>query len=247
MSHISNFTDFDALQHESEVELDYIDSGTPLAGYNLIILPGSKNTLADLSQLQETGFADRLAAYVAAGGAVIGICGGFQMLGSNLLDPQKIESAMGELAGFGLLPMITEMAPEKVTVQCRAQVESKCFGSSLHVSGYEIHQGRTVAQDNALATMLNVTQADGTEYKDGFISADGRIWGSYMHGIFDDDNFRNAYLGWLRQYSSGFDATGDVPPVGISYKQRKEDGFSALADLLAKSLDMKMIDQIAGL
>ncbi len=247
LSHISNFTDFDALQHESEVELDYIDSGTPLAGYNLIILPGSKNTLADLSQLQETGFADRLSAYVAAGGAVIGICGGFQMLGSNLLDPQKIESAMGELAGFGLLPMITEMAPEKVTVQCRAQVESKCFGSSLHVSGYEIHQGRTAAQDNALATMLNVTQADGTEYKDGFISADGRIWGSYMHGIFDDDNFRNAYLGWLRQYSSGFDATGDVPPVGISYKQRKEDGFSALADLLAKSLDMKMIDQIAGL
>ena len=248
LSHISNFTDFDALQHEPEVELDYISPTSPLAGYNLIILPGSKNTLADLSQLQETGFGDRLTAYVAAGGAVVGICGGFQMLGNKLFDPDKVESVLGEMSGFGLLPMITEMAPEKVTVQCRAQVESKCFGSSLHVSGYEIHQGRTIDQDGTLASMLNVTRADGTEYKDGFITLAGRIWGSYMHGIFDDDNFRKAYLGWLRRSSFGFDAVSDASTVsGISYKQRKEDGFNALADLLEESLDMKMIDKIAGI
>ncbi len=248
LPHISNFTDFDALQHESEVELEYISSTSPLAGYNLIILPGSKNTLADLSQLQATGFADRLAAYVAAGGAVVGICGGFQMLGRKLLDPQMIESVMGEIAGFGLLPMITEMSPEKVTVQCRAQVESKCFGDSLQVSGYEIHQGRTTAQEAALASMLKVTKADGTEYKDGFITLDGHIWGSYMHGIFDDDNFRKAYLTWLRRSSFGINAVNGVSAgSGVSYKQRKEDGFNALADLLERSMDMRMIDQIAGI
>ncbi len=247
LQHISNFTDFDALQHESEVELDYINPTSPLAGYNLVILPGSKNTLADLSQLQETGFAERLVAYVAAGGAVIGICGGFQMLGSKLLDPEKIESAIGEMPGFGLLPMVTEMALEKITVQCRAQVESKCFGSSLHVAGYEIHQGRSVSQSDALATLLKVTQADGTDYDDGFITSDGRIWGSYMHGIFDNDDFRKAYIGWLRRSSFGSDAASNALASGISYKQRKEDGFNALADLLERSLDMTMIDQIAGI
>ncbi len=247
LPHISNFTDFDALQHEPCVELDYIDPGAPLTGYNLIILPGSKNTLADLSQLQIVGFADRLTAFAAAGGAVIGICGGFQMLGAKLLDPGKIESSLGEISGFGLLPMVTEMAAEKVTVQCRAQVKGLHFGNSLTVFGYEIHQGRTVSQDNALVTMLNVSPADGTEYSDGFITADGRIWGSYMHGIFDDDNFRKAYLDWLRQYSFGSNVSDDVFAAGLSYKQRKEDGFNALADLLEKSLDMEMIDKLAGI
>ncbi len=247
LPHISNFTDFDALQQEPGVELDYIDPGAPLAGYNLIILPGSKNTLADLSQLRLAGFTDRLTAFAAAGGAVVGICGGFQMLGSKLLDPEKIESLLGEISGFNLLPMLTEMAAEKVTVQCRAQVKSLHFGSSLTVSGYEIHQGRTVAQDSALATLLDVSPADGTEYSDGFITADGRIWGSYMHGIFDDDNFRKAYLDWLRQYSFGANAVAAGSAAGLSYKQRKENGFNALADLLEKSLDMKMIDKLAGI
>ena len=246
LSHISNFTDFDPLQHEPDVELDYIGSESPLSGFNLIVLPGSKNTLADISQLQAVEFGKRLAAFVAAGGAVVGICGGFQMLGTKLLDPDKIESSLGEISGFDLLPMITEMAPEKITVQCRAQVANRCFGHSLQVSGYEIHQGRTIAKDVTVAPMLKVTQVDGSEYEDGFITADGQIWGSYMHGIFDDDNFRKAYLGWLRRRSFSFTVAGDVPAVGISYQQRKEDGFNALADLLENSLDMTLIDRLAG-
>ncbi|MCK5680110.1 cobyric acid synthase [bacterium] len=248
LSHISNFTDFDPLQHEPEVELDYIVPGSLLAGYNLIILPGSKNTLSDLTQLREVGFAKRLAAFVDAGGAVIGICGGFQMLGINLLDPDNVESGCKEVKGFGLLPMVTEMVSEKITIQCRAQLESKYFGSSLNVSGYEIHQGRTFVQGEMVEPLLKVTREDGSECMDGFVVENGRIWGSYLHGIFDDDSFRKAYLGWLRKYSFADEgSSGKVFGVpGVSYRQRKEDGFNALAELLSNSLDMKFIDQLTG-
>lgn len=246
LPHISNFTDFDPLQHEPGVELDYLEPDAPLSGYHLVILPGSKNTLTDLVGLREAGLIERLNAFVNAGGAVVGICGGFQMLGTKLFDPKMIESELGEVKGFGLLPMETEMALEKITTQCRARVESLCFGGSLNVSGYEIHQGRTLVLSDQAEPLLKVTSDDGSEYADGLISLDGRIWGTYMHGIFDDDGFRKAYLGWLRKHSFKFENSLDTAVSGISYRQRKEDGFNALAELLSKSLDMEMINRLAG-
>lgn len=245
LPHISNFTDFDPLQHEPEVDLSYIDPGSPLVGYQLIILPGSKNTLADLMLLRQAGLLERLRAFTAAGGAVVGICGGFQMLGRKLLDPGKIESSLGEVAGCGLLPMATEMSREKITVQCRGRVVHPVFGRSFNVSGYEIHQGRTLTADNTAAPLLRLVGEDGREYDDGFVAAEGRIWGTYLHGIFDDDEFRKAYLEWLRKYAfgSGNAASGAVT---TSYRQRKEDGFNALARLLEDSLDMEMLDRLAG-
>ena len=145
-----------------------------------------------------------------------------------------------------MLPLATEMAPEKITVQCRARVIASCFAQELEVCGYEIHQGRTTLEGDAEA-FLQVTQADGRQYVDGFIADNGRVWGSYMHGIFDDDSFRAAYLAWLREHIANVSQSSNHAVAGISYKQRKEDGLNALADLLLKSLDMKMIDQLAGL
>ncbi len=248
LPHISNFTDFDPLLHEPQVRLDYLEPQAALVGYHLIILPGSKNTLEDLALLHGVDLPRRLRAFSEAGGAVIGICGGFQMLGKCLRDPEMIESGRGEIEGFGLLPVMTEMAPEKITVQCRAWITASCFGSGLAVSGYEIHQGRTTLEGEA-EPLLQVTQSDGRQYVDGFIAEQGRVWGSYMHGIFDDDGFRTAYLNWLReQIGIGSGAQSlDTGVVKISYKQRKEDGLNALADLLSTALDMKMIDQLAGL
>ncbi|MBN2808134.1 MAG: cobyric acid synthase [Deltaproteobacteria bacterium] len=244
LAHISNFTDFDPLLHEPGVRLDYLDAHATLVGYHLIILPGSKNTLEDLVSLQAADLPRRLQAFVDAGGAVVGICGGFQMLGHRLRDLQMIESGRGEIAGFGLLPLLTEMAPEKITVQCRARVISSCFGPDLTVSGYEIHQGRTTLVEPA-ESLLQVTQADGVQYSDGCVAGGGRVWGCYMHGVFDDEGFRKAYLAWLRVHLAN--ARPSSFSEGISYRQRKEDGLNGLADLLQKALDMKMIDQLAGL
>ena len=245
LPHISNFTDFDPLQHEPEVDLSYIDPGSFLAGYQLIILPGSKNTLADLILLHKAGLIERLQAFVAAGGAVVGICGGFQMLGTKLLDPENIESVLGEVAGCSLLPMATEMALEKITVQCRAQVVNPIFGRSLNVSGYEIHQGRTLILEDSAEPLLKISKDDGSDYYDGFVAGNGRIWGTYLHGIFDDDGFRKAYLNWLRkQFFEINNPNSDLS--GTSFKQRKEDGFNALAGLLEESLDMDMIDRLTG-
>ncbi len=246
LPHISNFTDFDPLLHEPHVRLDYLEPQSPLAGYHLIILPGSKNTLEDLALLHEADLPRRLKAFSEAGGAVVGICGGFQMLGSSLRDPGMIESGRGEIEGLGLLPVITEMAPEKITVQCRARVAAPYFGRDLEVQGYEIHQGRTSLQGTA-ESLLQVTQTDGRQYADGFIADHGRVWGSYMHGIFDNDSFRTAYLDFIRGQAASGRQSSKVAAPGISYKQRKEDGLNALADLLSTSLDMKMIDQLAGL
>ena len=245
LPHISNFTDFDPLLHESHVRLDYLEPQSPLAGYHLIILPGSKNTLEDLVRLQEAGLPRRLKSFIEAGGAVVGVCGGFQMLGRSLRDPGMVESGRGEIEGFGLLPVVTEMVPEKITVQCRARITVSCFGPNLEVSGYEIHQGRTTLQ-GAAESLLQVTQSDGRQYADGFIADHGRVWGSYMHGIFDNDGFRTAYLSWLREHVACGRQSSNAVVAGISYQQRKENGLNGLADLLSLSLDMKMIDQLAG-
>jgi len=246
LSHISNFTDFDPLSQAPGVRLEYLEPDALLTGYDLLILPGSKNTIADLSRLQALDLPRRLVAFAEAGGAIVGICGGYQMLGESLSDPQMIESGKGSISGIGLLPVKTEMEPEKVTIQCRAQVSSQIFGAGLKVHGYEIHQGRTTAANGA-QPLLQVAEAGGGTHFDGTVTLAGRIWGTYMHGIFDDDSFRNAYLNWLREHRSGGSRSQFGEVFGGSYRERKEEGLNHLADLLLNSLDMTMVDRLAGL
>ncbi len=244
LPHISNFTDFDPLRQESGVDLEYLEPNSPLCGFHLVILPGSKNTLADLKLLKKAGLEERLKAFIKTDGTVAGICGGFQMLGEKLLDPEAIESSQGEIEGLGLLPAVTEMAPEKITLATRARVENADFGTGLQVKGYEIHQGRTTATAPGAAVMLRNEKGE----NDGLVSRRGQVWGCYLHGIFDNDAFRKTYLDWLRSRTlpAAFQRENTAADA-LPYRERKERGLNQLAALLEESLDMEMIDRIAGL
>jgi adenosylcobyric acid synthase len=243
LPHISNFTDFDPLRQEPGVILEYLEPDSPFCGFHLIILPGSKNTLNDLARLLEAGVRPRLKAFVETGGAVVGICGGFQMLGEKLSDPGRIESHREEIAGLGLLPAETEMAPEKITLQARARIAGSSFGTGLTVEGYEIHQGRTVPTTAEAEILLRHENGTG----DGLATRRGQVWGCYLHGIFDNDAFRKAYLDWLRARLPGKKPRETASPTPLSYRERKEQGLDRLAALLEENLDLRMIDAIIGL
>jgi adenosylcobyric acid synthase len=240
LPHISNFTDFDPLGQETDVQLDYLQPEEDFSVYDLVIIPGSKNTLADLRQLIQAGFNRRLAAFAAAGGAVAGICGGYQMLGTLINDPHQVETSMGKIAGLGLLAVETELAPDKVTVQSVGELAADCWPAmaGIKVSGYEIHMGRT-RLFTAARPLLRVAGSNAeADHHDGAVNDEGTVWGTYFHGIFDNDDFRRRYLNELKQRRFG-ERTEYLPTV--SFAARKEKGLDALADLLVESLDMQAI------
>lgn len=243
LPHIANFTDFDPLNQEVDVRLDYLQPEEDFAGYDLVIIPGSKNTIDDLQHLRRLGFSHRLAAFASAGGSVVGICGGYQMLGQYISDPDQVETTQGRMEGFGLLAVQTELVREKVTVQSRGELLAGSWPGmeQLQVSGYEIHMGRTRLGPAARA-LLQVAKSNTEEsHVDGALNADGTVWGTYFHGIFDNDHFRRRYLNLLKQKRFGVRAAS--LPVG-SFAAQKEKGLDALADLLADSLDMAAITTI---
>ncbi|MBW1646447.1 MAG: cobyric acid synthase [Deltaproteobacteria bacterium] len=245
LPHIANFTDFDPLLHEADVRLDYLLPEDELSGYDLVILPGSKNTIDDLLTLKRCGLESRLRDFLRAGGAVVGICGGYQMLGREISDPHQVETTSGAVAGFGLLPVSTELAREKVTVQSRGRLLFPfAAGDSMEVAGYEIHMGRTTLLPGA-RPLLQLAPAGeaGGGHPDGAVTADGLCWGTYLHGIFDRDDFRRAWLDFLRQHRYGI--TAAAPRT--SFAALKEEGLDRLADLLAANLDLPAISRIAGL
>ncbi|MBN2232837.1 MAG: cobyric acid synthase [Deltaproteobacteria bacterium] len=239
LPHISNFTDFDPLLHEPGVRLDYLLPGDEPDGCDVLVIPGSKNTIDDLCRLRTCGWDNRLKRFAAAGGMVIGICGGYQMLGREITDPHGVESGRGREPGFGLLPAVTQLVPEKVTVQCRGTVLHDGFGAGgAAVAGYEIHMGRTVIDadlDSGAAPLLRIADAaDG--HPDGAVAAGGMVWGTYLHGIFDNDDFRRRLLAFLRR------RTGKAHAVaGMDFADRKARGLDGLADLLAAHLDLELV------
>ena len=244
LPHISNFTDFDPLGQEADVQLDYLDPQEDFSAYDLVILPGSKNTLDDLQQLVQVGCDRRLAAFAAAGGAVAGICGGYQMLGTVIRDPHQVETRLGSIAGLGLLAVETELAPEKVTVQSAGELAADCWPAlaGLRVSGYEIHMGRTRLLAAARPLLRVAGSGDEADcHDDGAVNEEGTVWGTYFHGLFDNDDFRRRYLNLLKQRRFGEQAES-LPAA--SFAARKEKGLDALADLLAESLDMPAIKTI---
>ncbi|WP_204115824.1 cobyric acid synthase [Shimia biformata] len=184
-SRIANFDDLDPLAQEPDVRLTVLRAGEALPGdANLVILPGSKSTRGDLEFLREQGWDIDLAAHVRRGGHVLGICGGYQMLGQVVRDPDGIEGPAGETPGLGLLQVETEMTPEKRLTE----VDAVDASSGTPFRGYEIHIGRTSGADCARPF---ATVSDRSE---GARSPDGRVMGSYLHGMFRDDGFRAAFL-----------------------------------------------------
>ncbi|MBQ5942869.1 cobyric acid synthase [Massilia sp. AB1] len=186
---MSNHTDFDALRAHPDVDLRFVREGEAIPGADLIVLPGSKNTRGDLAWLRQQGWPVQLARHLRYGGKVIGICGGFQMLGTSVSDPHGLEGKPGTSEGLGLFEMDTVLAPEKRL----AQVSGYCaFGArqDARVEGYEIHMG--VSSGAALASPAFLI--DGR--KEGAVSQDGQVLGTYLHGLFDHPDACHTLLQW---------------------------------------------------
>lgn len=238
LPHISNFTDFDPLEMEEDVDLRYVRQGERIGAADIIIIPGSKSTISDLAYLREAGYADEIMAHVERGGRLIGICGGYQMLGKSISDPYKVESG-GELEGLGFLDIETVLKESKETHQVLAvQVD----GGNI-LKGYEIHMGESDYLNGA-SSLFEIKTRGGNDVKveDGAKSSDGRVWGTYIHGIFDNDDFRKSVLAEARKEKG--ETTGDN---GSSYADLKEEGYRQLAELVRSNLDMEAICRIAGL
>ena len=217
LSRIANFDDLDPLKAEPAVSLTMVRAGQPIPGdCDLVILPGTKSTVGDLAFLRAQGWDIDLAAHVRRGGAVLGICGGYQMLGRVIADPDGIEGAAGETGGLGLLDVVTVMSAEKRLTRTSAIHAA----SGAAMEGYEIHIGRTGGPDRARPFAM----VDGAP--EGAVSADGRIMGSYLHGMFTGDALRAAFLGGL----------GAASVAG--YGQGVEEVLDALADHMETHLDV---------
>ena len=241
---ISNFTDFDPFAAEPDVNLRYVQSLEDLGNPDMIILPGSKNTSEDLQFLWDSGLANAVTEYGRAGHPVMGICGGYQMLGTTIHDPQATESARGKVKGLGLLNIETTFFPEKVTVQVKGRVYGKEFCllgcANLELEGYEIHMGRTDLGEGVSPALL-LKRGD-VEYLDGAVA--GQVMGTYLHGIYDNDQFRDHLLGWLWQLKGK--QQRPVPP-GYSASGARERAFNQLADLVRSNLDMDKVRKVMGL
>jgi adenosylcobyric acid synthase len=224
---IANFDDLDPLRLEPSVTLTLVPPGIPLPDADLVILPGSKATMSDLAFLRAQGWDVDLAVHRRRGGHVLGLCGGFQLLGQVIADPQGIEGKAGSVAGLGLLDVETVLDDDK-TVK---PTEAKHRTSGETIAAYEIHLGRTAGADCVRAPF---TIAGAPE---GAASADGRVVGTYLHGLFSADGFRRAYLAGLGR--------GNV--VGaLAYEASIEATLDALAGHLARHVDVDAVLRIAG-
>jgi adenosylcobyric acid synthase len=226
LSRIANFDDLDPLRAEPSVEVAFVRPGTPLPlDADAVILPGTKSTLADLAMLRAQGWDTDIAALARAGRRVLGICGGFQLLGRVIRDPGGADGAPGEAAGLGLLDVETEMAGGKAV----RLVDGEAPDYGAPVRGYEIHMGRTEGPDRA-RPLLRLAGAP-----DGARSADGRIEGTYLHGLFGDDRFRAAWLDSLAPGASS----------ALDFDASVDEALDALADGIDAHLDMDALLTLA--
>jgi adenosylcobyric acid synthase len=234
LKHISNFSDFEPLRFEPDVDLVFSLREEDLASADIIILPGSKQTIDDLMYIKRLGI-DRILKELAKRKYVeiVGICGGFQMLGEKLFDPECVESSYKEVDGLSLLPCYTVFYPEKITTQVKGHLLSNPF---IKVEGYEIHKGITIGDMNLFRIRRKATNEWLT---DGMIK--GNIWGTYLHGLFENDDFRR----WLinrHRTKKGF------PPLEMtfSWKILEDQYIEKLAEVVEKHIDIDRIWEIAG-
>ncbi|MDD5312480.1 MAG: cobyric acid synthase [Dehalococcoidia bacterium] len=238
LPHISNYDDFDLL--ETHCNLKYVSHASELGNPDIIILPGTKTTISDLIYLHKSKLADAILMKVKAGIPLIGICGGYQMLGKRILDPQGIESDVEELEGLQLFDMETTFTEDKTTrqIQARIMTDTGLFSGmkDMVIKGYEIHNGKPLNPE--CSPVFNITSLpDGnSSHNEGTISKNGLVFGTYIHGIFHNADFTNSFLknlGMLR---------------GIIYSGavhiNKDSDYDILADIFRSNLDMKSIYNI---
>lgn len=244
LPHISNFTDFNALAAQPDVRLRYVSDVKSLENTDLIILPGSKNTLGDLQWLKDKQLARAIIEKQQAGVPVIGICGGYQMLGKHIYD--EVESGLSEMSGLGLLDIETKFEHEKNTSQTHGDTVAELPGlfaqcGSQSISGYEIHMGISVLGNNCqpFAKMYS-RNGEKIEWLDGAVNQDGSVMGSYLHGLFDQNNFTRLLINQLRS-KKGFE------PLALDtfdYALHKETQFNILAEHLRANVDINNLYRI---
>jgi adenosylcobyric acid synthase len=241
---ISNFTDFNALAAQPDVNLRYVAKASQLGNPDLIILPGSKNTLADLCHLNEQGLSEAIVRKAKQGCAVLGVCGGYQMLGKTLID--GVESGIDQMDGLGLLDTVTTFAQSKHTTQVKGYIVQQNQGllhhaGGIELSGYEIHMGETEL-GNEVKPLLEIRSCNhkNVSIMDGAVSADGKVVGTYIHGLFDHGLFARHYLNRLR-LTKGLEPLADDAFEYASYKNAQ---FDLLAEGLRDAIDIKQLEKI---
>lgn len=243
LPHISNFDDFDALEAEPLVSLRYVWEPGEWGQPDLVILPGTKATCPDLFALRESGLAQMIVSHVERGGALIGVCGGYQMLGHRVLDPEKVESSLVGVEGLGLLPVQTVLRGAKVTQRVTGTVATPrgLLGSAGEATlvGYEIHVGDTEALA-PISPALCLRCSAGEEMADGCIDEQGTVLGTYVHGLFDNRSIRSSIVDFLMSRRG---ARGTPPKVGRFDRQAE---YNRLADVVRRSLDLRAIYELIG-
>lgn len=241
---ISNFTDFDALARETDVRLRYVHQGEAIGKPDLIILPGSKNTTEDLLYLRDNGYEQELIKLVKSGTPIVGICGGYQMMGREVQDPDHTESDQDKVMGLGLIDSITVFAADKVTHQVKAAATNHQFlginFSGDNLTGYEIHMGRTQFLSPVDHAFTIITRSgEPINIPDGAVSSDGLVMGTYLHGIFDNDAYRRAVLDALRMRKG-------LAPLGsfLDTQALKNAAYDRLAEVVRQSLNMDLVYRI---
>ncbi|MDB9331012.1 cobyric acid synthase CobQ [Nodularia spumigena CS-591/04] len=226
---IANFTDFDPLESEPTVAVKFLGMKQDLGHPDAVIIPGSKTTITDLLLMQKTGMAEAIQNYAASGGTVLGICGGYQMLGQIIADPEGAEGQAGRFQGLNLLPIRTVITGQKIARQ--RQVSSNYPQMGLPVNGFEIHQGRSRVEE----------QGDKTAYLPlfddpnlGLVDSCQSIWGTYLHGLFDNGPWRRAWLNRLRQQRG----LKSLPTGVANYREQREQILDYLATEVETHLNL---------
>jgi adenosylcobyric acid synthase len=244
---VSNFTDLDAFAAEPDMDLIAVSSGDEVRSsrWDAIIIPGSKATVSDLAWLRQTGLADTLIAYAASGGTVVGICGGYQMLGLAILDADAVESGQERSKGLGLLPIDTAFVADKALKRAKARFLPEGFA----LEGYEIHHGRSrPAMPAASGRTTGAGSAEATRLEACIVGDDGdilgyrlgRVWGSYLHGLFDADGFRRHFLNGLRERRG-------LKPLPANPRLSLDKRLDALAAGVREGLNLDAIRAELGL
>ena len=230
---LSNFSDLDPLEAEPCVRLRWIQPGEPLGNPDAVILPGSKQTLRDLQALKTSGLAEQLKAYAQAGGSMLGICGGMQMLGTTLIDPEGLEGegALASSSGLGILPVHTTFSPAKTT---RQQDTVATWPQPCRLKGFELHHGCTVLTDSACTKAVQPLSASDSI---GWVKQEhqGAVVGTYLHGLLDNGSWRRHWLNQLRR-RKGLD---DLAALEVHHTEHRERLMDRLADAFEAHIDIK--------
>jgi len=239
---ISNFTDFNMFTHEKDVRTRFVDKAENIGKPDLLIIPGTKNTIGDLTFLKERDIFGEIIELSRQGTMTIGICGGYQMLGKQINDPHHVESSKDSIQGLGLLDTVTTFAREKQTYQVKARMleHKNLFSVNDELTGYEIHMGETTHNGhNSVRPFAKITERAGemVDILDGCISANGNVIGTYIHGIFDNDEFRSKLIDYLRLKK------GLRPSNGCcaDFKTIKELRYNELADIVRRNINMNLV------